>query len=174
MQACKHVCLYVCMYVCMYVCFLLELQVSRAFWPGSTVAAASVGLVLVVVGSPLEVVDFNFCRLIGCCWWAGVHGQCRQPLIEIVMFLFVQSGVEVEPLRRWLGSVCLWCRLGEPLALAACGVFLLEEVTERRGASGGCTFAWLVQSLGGYESTLAIQVPLDPTLRALDFLPNLP
>ena len=174
------------MYVCMYVYVfprVAEFEGRLAGFlalPGmlphchvASLAAVSVGLVHVGC-QPSEVVNFYangvLTKGVIVCCLAGVHGQCRQPLIEIFLFLFIQSGLEVRPLRCWLGSGCFWC----PLALAACSVFLLEEVTEWRRASGACTSAWLTQGLGGYEATLSIQVPLDPTLRALDFLPNLP
>ena len=88
-----YVCMYVCLYVCMYVCtFFLEMCTRlfgefQGLWPDATVAVASCGLLLVVVASFSEVVDFKFGLVVSCCQGTGVHGLCRQPLIEVVMFL---------------------------------------------------------------------------------------
>ena len=82
------------MYVCMY--FFLEVGTRlfgefQGLWPVATVAVASGGLLLVVVAAFLEVVDFKFGLLVSCCQRSGVHGKCRQPLIEVVMLLVFQS-----------------------------------------------------------------------------------
>ena len=77
------------MYVCMYVFFFVHEALWRVqgLWPVATVAVASGGLLLVVVASFLEVVDFKFGLLVSCCQGTGVHGKCRQPVIEVVMLL---------------------------------------------------------------------------------------